>query len=450
MTSPAHPADGPTELPTLPAAVEQRVVALAAEALGELASAHVPPTLRRVAGFAPARRARLAGSQLATAVATDADFRGHLAVQVRAAHPTQVAAMEEAARAPAAGVRAAAGLAPVESAALAWILRPDGWARVVTDAAGVLGAQARDRDERAAQVQADRYRERWEAADAEIRELREQVRRQLAELKAENADLRRKLGEERRQRAAAEQSAADARSSAAGAEAASVAARQDGRRLEQRLAEAEAALHAERRRLRGDRADATVRARLLLDTVLEAAQGLRRELALPADATPSPGERAEARWDEQHPAAAGGAGPVGAEEPVVLEGLLGLPRVRLVVDGYNVTKSVWADVPLAAQRDRLLQGLGGLVARWGAEVTVVFDAAAAPVRASVRAPRGVRVVFSPPEVIADDVIRDLVAAEPEGRPVVVVTSDAALARDVARGSARVVAAAALVGLLAAG
>ena len=41
-----------------------------------------------------------------------------------------------------------------------------------------------------------------------------------------------------------------------------------------------------------------------------------------------------------------------------------------------------------------------------------------------------RVLFSPLGVIADDVIRELVAAEPQGRPLVVVSSDQEVARDV--------------------
>ncbi len=63
------------------------------------------------------------------------------------------------------------------------------------------------------------------------------------------------------------------------------------------------------------------------------------------------------------------------------------------------------------------------MARTGAETTVVFDAANLTNRPVVAAPRGVKVVFSPPGVIADDVIRDLVAAEPPGRTVVVVSDD---------------------------
>ena len=40
---------------------------------------------------------------------------------------------------------------------------------------------------------------------------------------------------------------------------------------------------------------------------------------------------------------------------------------------------------------------------------------------------------APPAVIADDVIRELVAAEPHGRVVVVVTSDHEVVRDVTPG-----------------
>jgi predicted RNA-binding protein with PIN domain len=67
-------------------------------------------------------------------------------------------------------------------------------------------------------------------------------------------------------------------------------------------------------------------------------------------------------------------------------------------------------------------------------VTVVFDGATRP-PAMPPAPRGVRVLFSAPGEIADDVIRRLVAAEPEGRPVMVVSSDKEVATDVARAGA---------------
>jgi predicted RNA-binding protein with PIN domain len=125
-----------------------------------------------------------------------------------------------------------------------------------------------------------------------------------------------------------------------------------------------------------------------------------------------------------------------------------MPRSRLVVDGYNVTKQAWPTASLEAQRSRLVSALGPLVARSGAETTVVFDAAESTVRTAMPAPRGVRVVFSPEGVIADDVIRQLVAAEPRGRVVVVVSDDQAVARDVVRAGARSVPTSALLGVLA--
>ncbi|HEX7716504.1 MAG TPA: NYN domain-containing protein, partial [Marmoricola sp.] len=136
------------------------------------------------------------------------------------------------------------------------------------------------------------------------------------------------------------------------------------------------------------------------------------------------------------------------DDPVLVRELLALPRMHLIVDGYNVTRAEWDDVTLEAQRNRLLRGLAPLVAQTGAEITVVFDGTNAETRPLVRPPRGVRVLFSPRGVLADDVIRDLVDAEPAGRPVGVVTSDQEVARDVVgKAGVRVVGSRALVRLL---
>ncbi|MEO6511359.1 MAG: NYN domain-containing protein, partial [Nocardioides sp.] len=187
--------------------------------------------------------------------------------------------------------------------------------------------------------------------------------------------------------------------------------------------------------------EATVRARLLLDAVIDAASGLRRELALPA-VDGSPADRVEAGLAEDA-TVGGAAGPVSA---AMLEQLLALPRSRLVVDGYNVSKTAWPDTSLESQRQRLVRALAPIVARTGAETTVVFDAARSTHRPVVAAPRGVKVVYSPPDVIADDVIRDLVAAEPAGRVVVVASDDQEVARDVKGAGARPVTATTLISL----
>ena len=66
-----------------------------------------------------------------------------------------------------------------------------------------------------------------------------------------------------------------------------------------------------------------------------------------------------------------------------------MPRARLIIDGYNVSKSAWPSSSLEAQRIRLVTALAPLVARTGAETTVVFDAAETDHRPPVeRAARG--------------------------------------------------------------
>ena len=117
--------------------------------------------------------------------------------------------------------------------------------------------------------------------------------------------------------------------------------------------------------------------------------------------------------------------------------------MRWLVDGYNVTKTGYPELSLADQRTRLMSGLSALAARCGAEVTVVFDGAGRP-PLQPRVPRGVRVLFSAVDEIADDVIRRLVAAEPPGRPILVATSDQQVVSDVKRDGAWTVASAVLL------
>jgi predicted RNA-binding protein with PIN domain len=150
------------------------------------------------------------------------------------------------------------------------------------------------------------------------------------------------------------------------------------------------------------------------------------------------------------PGVSGTAGTTRAralDDPGLLGELLALPRVHLIVDGYNVTKTAWESAPLDKQRSLLMNGLAPLVARNQMETTVVFDGADLTNPPPVSGPRGVRVRFSPPGVIADVTIAQLVAAEPAGRPVVVVSSDREVANRAAQSGAHPVASIALVRLL---
>ena len=405
----------------LPERLRLRVVALVSAVLPSITP--VPPQLRKVAGFAPARRARLGGSLIWDALGDD-EFRGHAAVQV-AAVPT---GRDD----------------PVDDAARAWLTRDEGWqARVDAVAETLVTEEARDDQDRS---ELARLTAQVASLQAELAALKADHREELDRASVDHKVLRQRLGEARSALRGAEgerEAAVEARDEAlSAAETATRTAEADVRRLRSQLDGAEAELAATRRDARSGRDAATVRARLLLDVVVDSATGLRRELGLPA-VDGSPGDAVEATLAGAV-AAPGSSAPA---TPALLEQLLALPHARLIVDGYNVTKAAWPTASLEAQRSRLVAALGPVVARSGAETTVVFDAAESTARTVMPAPRGVRVVFSPEGVIADDVIRQLVVAEPRGRMVVVVSGDQAVARDVAREGARALPAAALIGLV---
>lgn len=431
------------ELPgPLPDVVRARVVTLAADALGRLTADQLPASLKRIASFAPARRARLAASQIASVLETDDSFRSRVATQVRAVLPELAEALDS-------GTTPAAA-DPVELAAVAYLLRPDGWTDVVANAVDVAEAERSTLADRQIVEQIDRLKRHLQSATDELHAVREKNREQVAELKAENAALRRKLGEARARARSAEQEADDARATTESATAESAnalnAADAETRRLRGRIEELERDLAAARRTGRAERDEGTLRARLLLDTMLDTAQGLRRELALPA-VEGAPADAVEADVAEQGSRTPSSHGSLASDDPMLLDQLLNLPRVHMIVDGYNVTMNAWPESSLEIQRDRLLKGLAPLAARSGAEITVVFDAADKAQRPLVNRPRGVRVLYSPVGVIADDVIRQLVAAEPQGRPIVVVSTDQEIARDVVRAGARSLAAASLSRLI---
>lgn len=409
--------------PALPEAVRQRVLALASAALGRLPAEEVPAPLRAAARFTPAKRARLAGTALAAVLATDSAFRLRAAEEAEREFPAAV----EAARA--GELPAAAD--PVELAAAAYLLRPTGWTGVLDRARGALAESAARARERTLSDELGRLRAELAATHAAERGQAERARAAADTARAEAGALRRQLREQtgqrraaERSRTAAEEAHAEERRRAAGADS---RAQAEIRRLRQRLAEAEDAVEAARRAAREARQADEARLWLLLDTMSGAVQGLRRELALsPTEERPADGVTATAPRPDVLAAR--------GDDPELVDRLLALPRVHLVVDGYNVTKAGYGELPLAAQRSRLIQGLGALAARTGAEVTVVFDGAARP-PAMPPAPRGVRVLFSAPGELADDVIRRLVAAEPQGRPVMVVSSDREVADDVRRAGA---------------
>jgi predicted RNA-binding protein with PIN domain len=438
MTSPRPVGGG-----ALPEAVRRRVVEVAAERLGAMPVEEVPQSLRPFQRFTPARRRQVV-LPLTTALETDEGFRTAVADGVREALPELVAAIEAGAD--------VATVDPDDVAAVAYLLRVPGWpdlvaraaereAAAVTTSAAAAAERAALAAERAATAATETLEARVAAAESKLaragedvdrerrqaREASERARRAEAQVAGLNADLE----AIRAQLASADATAVDA-----------------GRRAAGRVAELEDALERGRRDSRESREAASARTWLLLDTLARAVSGLREELS------PGPAERRPADLVAAGLAAGvlaagmrdgGGLSPA-PEDPATVDLLLGLPQAHLIVDGYNVTKAGFPDVPLEDQRNRLIAGLGALAARTGAEITCVFDGAEVQVRvpATGGPSRRVRVLFSPPGEIADEVIKRLVRAEPIGRVVVVCSADREVVDDTIRAGARVVAPQALL------
>jgi predicted RNA-binding protein with PIN domain len=413
--------------PTLPEPVRQRVIALAAAAMTGLPADELPAGLRKVAQFAPNRRARLGGAAIAAQLATDPVFRQRVGTRaVQSAGEFGAAVIEGA-------VTGAAD--PVEVAALAYLGRPDGWAELVAEASRRLQVDAESAavTQRLAAAEHRIARAEHERAVAKVEA--EKLRDELSRLRTESAALHdevRVLNKAVREAQARERKAADmlatekGRAARAGADADA-----ELRRLRAKLADAELAASGARSLAKEARAVDDVRLWLLLETIGRAAAGLKRELALePASKLPAD---FVADTSAERPGAPGHAGAraLDAADPARLDQLLGLPKVHLVVDGYNVTKRGFGDMSLEQQRSRLVNGLGGIAAQSAAEITVVFDGAEKLV-ALPSPPRGVRVLFSRKGETADELIRRLVRAEPAGRPVVVVSSDREVADGVRR------------------
>lgn len=414
----------------LPDEVRNRLVTWAAEALGAIPVAQVPTTLVRIARFAPAKRARLAGPALVHALDEDAAFRA--VVAERAPGPDAVVGDVAAAAARAVLVGAADAddrLAAVREQASAAGARQqvvalqDEVARLTERIDLLTGDLDRARTAQAAP---------GVAASAEADKLRTRLREQgtrLRRLHDETAALR-----EQADRVTAEH------------ETALAAAQAEAQRWRQRAEEATARLEAANRTVAdlrqvaasGRRTVDDRRVELLLEAVEGAAAGLRREWQLTGGGV-DPADRVAARW-----------APAAVEpgerttDPGRLAAWLAVPGAHLLVDGYNVTKTGYPELSLAEQRERLVRFLASLAARTSADVTVVFDGAA--VTATRPVGRRVRVLFSPPGTIADDVLRQLVAAEPAGRVLVVVSSDREVAESVARAGARTAASTVLLGL----
>lgn len=442
-----EPDDGAAEVldRPLPDGVRRRVVQIVSDGFGGLTVGELPAQLRQYARFTPTRRAKFAGNAMAAALEGDALFRQRIGERLRETQPELTGALDAGSPPPAAD--------PLDVAAAAYVLRPAGWVKLVT-AAGeeALRADAERVDDET-RAELERLREELSAARGQTKAETERLRAELESAKREAESMHRKLrgalSDVKRGEAALRKAAAESDAARAEGQAQLSAAESETRRLKARLSETEAALEASRRAAREGRSVEDMRVRLLLDTVLESAQGLRRELALPPVSV-RPAETVDAVEPGRMTPKDIAARALSENDPAILDQLLALPQAHMVVDGYNVTKTGYPTMPLEKQRLRLLGSLSQLAAQTGAEMTCVFDGAELAAPVLLAPPRGVRVLFSKPGVTADELIRQLVRAEPPGRPVVVVSTDREVADGIAKAGARPVASAVLLKRLSRG
>ncbi len=313
--------------------------------------------------------------------------------------------------------------------------RPDGWtfgfgvacaaaARDVEDAQ--LRAEARGRAAELAGAA-----EALRRADATRARADERCERAEQALRAERQSRRDALVRAERERDDALQEAADAGDALDAARAATAATDARASRLEARVVELEAEL-AEARQPRpavdtGALRDAVSDVREIadrLEALAPAPEPIRTPLPTPPVRAPvlSAASRPRPRPRRVRPVCPPG---VIANSRVGLDGMLRTRGVLLVVDGYNVSKTAWAEASLEDQRGRLVSALAELHLRIRCDVVVVFDGAGIRGVPLPRRP-GVRVVFSDAAETADDVVvRE--ATEPATTiPVVVASSDAEL------------------------
>ncbi|MDN3269547.1 NYN domain-containing protein [Streptomyces sp. MA15] len=440
-TTGGGPQDGAAEVldRPLPDGVRRRVVQIVADGFGGLTVAELPAQLRQYARFTPSRRAKFAGNAMAAALETDPLFRQRIGEKLREAQPELTGALDSGSPPPAAD--------PLDVAAAAYVLRPPGWVKLVAAAGEEVQRADAERADEETRAELERLRAELDRAREHTRSETERLRAELDAAKRESDSLHRKLrsalADVKRGEAALRKLRGEMEAVRADGQAQVSAAESETRRLKARLGETEAALEAARRAAREGRSVEDMRVRLLLDTVLDAAQGLRRELALPPVSV-RPAETVDAVEPGRMTPKDIAARALSEDDPAVLDQLLALPQAHLVVDGYNVTKTGYPQMPLEKQRLRLLGQLAQLAAQTGAEVTCVFDGAELAAPVLLAPPRGVRVLFSKPGVTADELIRQLVRAEPPGRPVIVASTDREVADGVARAGARPVASAVLL------
>ena len=119
--------------PLLIEPVRQRLINVASEVLGRMPPDDVPQPLRGIARFTPGKRARLGATALAAALDADDGFRSRVADVVEEASTQLVDALRSGA--------STAASDPLDTAVVAYLIRPAGWQAVVAEASAQWSAE---------------------------------------------------------------------------------------------------------------------------------------------------------------------------------------------------------------------------------------------------------------------------------------------------------------------
>ncbi|MEX2627118.1 MAG: NYN domain-containing protein [Ilumatobacteraceae bacterium] len=317
----------------------------------------------------------------------------------------------------------------VDPIGLLWLTRPDGWEQQLVEL-----VDAAERAEHEHEVEAELHRERKRREAAEVRATRERTRAVGLEttveaLGTEVDELRAEVDELSEERSELRAELIEARNDARHADDRAAAAAAKLRELE--AARHDAASRADQAEDTRDQVlAARVETEVELGRVVEAAVAARdlaaRLTVLATEVGASGALDDDITVTTRRPLSLPG-GLVGDSEAAAMHLLRS--GATVLVDGYNVAMLGWPDRALADQRRALLDLAEDLARRTGADLAVMFDGGEV-VGATAEGRRVVRVVFSPADVTADDVIRAEVARLPVERAVVIITNDVEIVRDV--------------------
>jgi hypothetical protein len=278
----------------------------------------------------------------------------------------------------------------------------------------------------------ERLRERLRTAGAK----RDAARRQAEGEAARAASLEQELAAVRSALARTQQERDEARDEVARAQAEQQRAVERERRRQQgRVGELEAELVALRRR--DEQLRAELRRRDEREERLRAQAGRRS-----ADDLTEPADDGDDRFVSGRPSRL---------PPGVVQGTTEAARFllhrgrRVLVDGYNVTKTHRPQLDLEAQRSWLVLRVAELAARHGVRPTVVFDGQQGGGARPAAAWRGVAVRFTTAGITADDEL--VLDVEATDEPVTVVTDDQELTRRLRVSGADVIGTRAFVGIV---